>query len=34
MFGTQLPALATAAVVGIFLNLILSVGDKIETEIE
>jgi uracil permease len=28
MFGTQLPALATAAVVGILLNLILSVGDN------
>lgn len=28
MFGTQLPALATAAVVGILLNLMLSVGDK------
>jgi len=27
-FGTQLPALATAAVVGIVLNLLLSVGDK------
>lgn len=28
MFGTQLPALATAAVVGILLNLMLSLGDK------
>jgi uracil permease len=28
MFGIQLPALATAAVVGILLNLMLSVGDK------
>jgi uracil permease len=28
MFGTQLPALATAAVAGIVLNLILSIGDK------
>ena len=28
MFGTELPALATAALVGIVLNLILSVGDK------
>jgi len=28
MFGTQLPALATAAVVGIILNLVLSIGDK------
>lgn len=28
MFGTELPALATAAVVGILLNLMLSVGDK------
>jgi len=27
-FGTQLPALATAAVVGIILNLLLSIGDK------
>ncbi len=27
-FGTQFPALATAAVVGIALNLILSIGDK------
>ncbi|MDF2674458.1 MAG: xanthine permease [Clostridiales bacterium] len=34
MFGTQLPALATAAVVGILLNLILSVGDNTVTEIE
>lgn len=29
MFGTQLPALATAAVVGILLNLMLSVGDNV-----
>lgn len=28
MFGTQLPALATAAIVGILLNLMLSIGDK------
>jgi uracil permease len=28
MFGAQLPALATAAVVGILLNLMLSVGEK------
>lgn len=28
MFGTELPALATAAIVGILLNLMLSVGDK------
>lgn len=28
IFGTQLPALATAAVVGILLNLMLSVGDN------
>ena len=28
MFGTQLPALATAAVVGILLNLMLSIGDN------
>lgn len=28
MFGTQLPALATAAVIGILLNLMLSIGDK------
>jgi len=27
MFGTQLPALATAAVVGIVLNLLLSIGE-------
>jgi uracil permease len=29
MFGTQLPALATAAVIGIVLNLMLSVEDKV-----
>lgn len=28
MFGTQLPAIATAAIVGITLNLLLSFGDK------
>ena len=28
MFGTELPALATAALAGIILNLMLSVGDK------
>lgn len=28
MFGTQLPAIATAAIVGISLNLLLSFGDK------
>jgi uracil permease len=28
MFGTELPALATAAIVGILLNLILSFNDK------
>ena len=28
MFGTQLPALATAAIVGILLNLMLSVGNR------
>ncbi len=28
MFGTQLPALATAAIVGILLNLLLSIGDN------
>lgn len=28
MFGIQLPALATAAIVGILLNLLLSIGDK------
>ena len=28
MFGTQLPALATAAIVGILLNLILSAGER------
>lgn len=31
MFGMQLPAIATAAVVGIALNLILSIGEKKET---
>lgn len=30
-FGTKFPALATAAVVGIVLNLILSIGDKDQT---
>jgi uracil permease len=28
MFGVELPAIATAAVVGILLNLMLSVGEK------
>ncbi|HKM01307.1 MAG TPA: solute carrier family 23 protein [Sedimentibacter sp.] len=28
MFGIQIPAIATAAVVGIFLNLMLSIGEK------
>lgn len=28
MFGTKLPAIATAAIVGILLNLLLSIGDK------
>lgn len=28
MFGTQIPALATAAIVGIALNLLLSIGEK------
>ena len=28
MFGTQLPALATAAIVGIALNLLLSIGER------
>jgi uracil permease len=32
-FGTKLPALATAAVVGIVLNLILSIGDKEDTAV-
>jgi uracil permease len=31
MFGLQLPALASAAVAGIVLNLLLSIGDKEET---
>lgn len=31
MFGMQLPAIATAAVVGIVLNLVLSIGEKKET---
>ena len=31
MFGMELPAIATAAVVGIVLNLILSIGEKKET---
>jgi uracil permease len=34
MFGLQFPALATAAVAGIVLNLILSIGDKEETPAE
>ncbi len=34
MFGTQLPALATAAMVGILLNLMLSVGDKVVINID
>lgn len=34
MFGTQLPALATAAVVGILLNLMLSVGDTVAIHVE
>jgi uracil permease len=33
MFGAQLPALATAAVVGILLNLILSIGDSNEDSV-
>lgn len=34
MFGTQLPALATAAVVGILLNLMLSIGNSNEDFVE
>ncbi len=34
MFGMKFPALATAAVVGIVLNLLLSIGDKDETPAE
>jgi uracil permease len=34
MFGTQLPALATAAIVGILLNLMLSFGDKAASSID
>ncbi len=34
MFGTEFPALATAAVVGIVLNLLLSIGEKDETPAE
>lgn len=34
MFGQQFPALATAAVVGIVLNLLLSIGEKDEAPIE
>jgi uracil permease len=34
MFGAQLPALATAAVVGIVLNLMLSVGDKVVISVD
>lgn len=34
MFGMELPAIATAAVVGIVLNLVLSIGEKTETSIE
>ncbi|MDF2951873.1 MAG: xanthine permease, partial [Anaerocolumna sp.] len=30
MFGMQFPAIATAAVVGIILNLVLSIGEKSE----
>lgn len=33
MFGIELPALATAAVVGIVLNLILSIGNKEEVSV-
>jgi uracil permease len=32
MFGIEIPALATAAIVGILLNLLLSIGDKAEEE--
>lgn len=32
MFGAELPALATAAIVGILLNLMLSVGDKVSIQ--
>ncbi|NLG81924.1 MAG: xanthine permease [Bacilli bacterium] len=32
MFGVKLPAIATAAIVGILLNLVLSIGYKEETE--
>jgi uracil permease len=28
MFGVQIPAIATAAIVGIILNLMLSIGEK------
>jgi uracil permease len=34
MFGMEFPALATAAVVGIVLNLLLSIGEKEETSVE
>jgi len=34
IFGVELPALATAAVVGILLNLMLSAGDKVALRIE
>ncbi|MBP1919611.1 uracil-xanthine permease family protein [Youngiibacter multivorans] len=34
MFGTQLPAIATAAIVGITLNLMLSIGDSKESAID
>lgn len=34
MFGTQLPALATAAVIGIVLNLMLSIGDKVAYQVD
>ncbi len=34
MFGTQFPALATAAVAGIVFNLLLSIGDKDEPAVE
>jgi hypothetical protein len=34
MFGKEFPALATAAVAGIILNLLLSIGDKDEDHAE
>jgi uracil permease len=34
MFGIEFPAIASAAVIGIILNLLLSIGDKTEVSTE